>query len=236
VAGAVAGADPAGSLLTALTPEQLRFILLHELAHIRRGDYLVNLCQLLVEALLFFNPAVWWLSRQIRLEREACCDAVAIERSGAPTEYARTLLHVAERYAAGEPTAAWRLGPAGTVGSGRAHPRLLSRTTGAPAADLAGDGRVAVGGVRIVVLMAVGTRITVEAILTPQERMDRHRKSVGGKWSAADADVCRPMTIPPARTSPFPVVSGRRTAAAAEYLWINQHLQGRATRVMAPAC
>ena len=51
------------SLVTALPMEQLQLILLHELAHIRRGDYLVNLCQLLAESLLFFNPAVWWISR-----------------------------------------------------------------------------------------------------------------------------------------------------------------------------
>lgn len=84
------------SLVTTLTPEQIRFILLHELAHIRRGDYFANLCQLFVEALLFFNPAVWWISHQVRREREACCDALAIELSGSPADYARTLVHVAE--------------------------------------------------------------------------------------------------------------------------------------------
>ena len=84
------------TLLTTLTPEQIRFILLHELAHIRRGDYFANLFQLFIEALLFFNPAVWWISHQVRREREACCDALAIKLSGAPVDYARTLLHVAE--------------------------------------------------------------------------------------------------------------------------------------------
>ncbi len=84
------------SLFTALTPEQIRFILLHELAHIRRGDYFANLFQLFAEALLFFNPALWWISLQIRREREACCDALAIELSGAPADYVRTLVRVAE--------------------------------------------------------------------------------------------------------------------------------------------
>ena len=69
--------------------EHLRAVLAHELAHVRRYDHLVNLCQMLVEALLFFNPAVWWLSRQIRIEREACCDAAAIAASGGPHDYAR---------------------------------------------------------------------------------------------------------------------------------------------------
>jgi len=94
------------SLITTLSPEQLRFILLHELAHIRRGDYLANLFQLFAEALLFFNPAVWWLSHQIRREREACCDALAIELSGAPTDYARTLVSVAETMLRPSPAAA----------------------------------------------------------------------------------------------------------------------------------
>ena len=84
------------TLLTTLTPEQISFILLHELAHIQRGDYLANLFQLFIEALLFFNPAVWWISHQVRREREVCCDALAIKLSGAPVEYARTLVHVAE--------------------------------------------------------------------------------------------------------------------------------------------
>ncbi|HLP76925.1 MAG TPA: M56 family metallopeptidase, partial [Candidatus Paceibacterota bacterium] len=94
------------SLVTTLTPEQLRFILLHELAHIRRGDYLANLFQLFAEALLFFNPAVWWISHQIRREREACCDALAIDLSGAPADYARTLVHVAESILTPPPVAA----------------------------------------------------------------------------------------------------------------------------------
>jgi beta-lactamase regulating signal transducer with metallopeptidase domain len=84
------------SLTTALTAEQVRFILLHELAHVRRGDYIAGLFQLLVEALLFFNPAVWWISRQMRIEREVCCDTLAVQLSGAPADYARTLVRVAE--------------------------------------------------------------------------------------------------------------------------------------------
>jgi beta-lactamase regulating signal transducer with metallopeptidase domain/5-hydroxyisourate hydrolase-like protein (transthyretin family) len=69
----------------------VRMILAHELAHVRRHDYLVNLMQLLVEALLFFNPAVWWLSRQVRIEREACCDALAVRATGSDTDYVRSL-------------------------------------------------------------------------------------------------------------------------------------------------
>ena len=79
------------SLLTGIAPDALRAILAHELAHIRRYDYAVNLVQMFFEALLFFNPAVWWLGRQARLEREACCDARAVHLTGQPLEYSRVL-------------------------------------------------------------------------------------------------------------------------------------------------
>ena len=85
------------SLLTGTPPEQIRLILAHELAHVRRHDYLLNLVQLLVEALLFFNPAVWWISRQIRVEREAAADALAVRATGTPVEYATTLADFADR-------------------------------------------------------------------------------------------------------------------------------------------
>jgi len=81
---------------TTLSKEQWKVVLAHELAHVRRFDGLVNLAQLMIESLLFFNPAVWWISRQIRVEREACCDAVAARLTGKPTAVAATLLNVAE--------------------------------------------------------------------------------------------------------------------------------------------
>jgi beta-lactamase regulating signal transducer with metallopeptidase domain len=77
--------------LTGLTPEQLEAVLAHELAHIRRHDYLVNLLQALVETLLFYHPAVWWVSSRIRAEREFCCDDVAVEICQDPVLYARAL-------------------------------------------------------------------------------------------------------------------------------------------------
>jgi len=69
----------------------LRAAIAHELAHIRRHDFLINQIQLLVEALLFFNPAVWWVSRQIRIEREAACDAIAARAVGDELDYAKSL-------------------------------------------------------------------------------------------------------------------------------------------------
>ncbi|MBI2423444.1 MAG: M48 family metalloprotease [Candidatus Hydrogenedentes bacterium] len=89
-----------GALMTGLTLDQLRMLLAHELAHLRRHDYLINFLQLLVEAVLYFNPAVWWLSRQVRIEREACCDALAARCAGNTLGYAESL-HEVSRLLAG---------------------------------------------------------------------------------------------------------------------------------------
>ena len=85
---------PVGAL-AGLPPEQMEALLLHELAHIRRHDYLVNVLQSVVEALLFYHPAVWWVSGHIRAERELCCDDVAISVSGDAVTYARALAELA---------------------------------------------------------------------------------------------------------------------------------------------
>jgi C-terminal processing protease CtpA/Prc len=82
------------ALLGGLSAEQLEMILLHELAHVRRWDNLVNLLQRVVEALLFFQPAVWLVSRWVREEREHCCDAIVLRRAADPLTYADTLLEV----------------------------------------------------------------------------------------------------------------------------------------------
>jgi uncharacterized protein (TIGR03435 family) len=81
---------PVGAL-AGLPPGQIEALLLHELAHIRRHDYLVNVVQGVVEAFLFYHPAVWWISGHIREEREHCCDDVAASLSGDVLTYARAL-------------------------------------------------------------------------------------------------------------------------------------------------
>ncbi len=77
--------------LANLTTSQVEAILAHELIHIRRHDYLVNVVQTVAETLLFFHPGVWWISGQIREEREHCCDDVAVEVCGDPVEYVAAL-------------------------------------------------------------------------------------------------------------------------------------------------
>ncbi len=79
------------SAFVGLSPQQIEAVLAHELAHIRRHDYLVNLLQTAIETLLFYHPAVWWVSRQIRTEREHCCDDLAVAACGNVLTYARAL-------------------------------------------------------------------------------------------------------------------------------------------------
>ena len=81
---------PIGAL-AGLAPEHVEALLAHELAHIRRHDYLVNILQSIAEALLFYHPAVWWISNHIRNEREHCCDDIAVNFSGDAVSYARAL-------------------------------------------------------------------------------------------------------------------------------------------------
>lgn len=82
--------------LTGLSSQQLEAVIAHELAHVLRHDYLVNLLQCVAETLLFYHPAVWWIGRVIRQERERCCDDLAVTVSGDRVDYARALLHIAE--------------------------------------------------------------------------------------------------------------------------------------------
>ena len=81
------------------SPEQIEMALVHELAHVRRCDNLVNLVQRLIEAVLFFHPVVWMVSRALRHDREQCCDALVVAHTGAPEAYADLLLSVARQSA-----------------------------------------------------------------------------------------------------------------------------------------
>jgi len=98
------------SALTGLSEAQLTAVLAHELAHIRRHDAFVNLFQVAAESLLFYHPAVWWLSKRIRTERENCCDDAAIAICGSPLEFARALTLMEE----------WRATPALAMAANRA--------------------------------------------------------------------------------------------------------------------
>lgn len=83
--------------LMGLSTSQVEAVLAHELAHIRRHDYLVSVFQSGVETLLFYHPGVWWVSQQVRQEREHCCDDFAVRISGDTLAYAKALSFLEER-------------------------------------------------------------------------------------------------------------------------------------------
>ena len=84
------------ALATGITPSQLEAILAHELAHIRRYDPFVHLLQRIVEAILFFHPAVWFVSRSVSDEREYACDELVLSAGWQPLDYADAMLSAAE--------------------------------------------------------------------------------------------------------------------------------------------
>jgi beta-lactamase regulating signal transducer with metallopeptidase domain len=79
-------------MLASLPQAELEAILIHELAHIRRKDYLVNILQSLLEIIFFFNPAVLWTSSLIKREREHCCDDIAIATASSKVIYIKALV------------------------------------------------------------------------------------------------------------------------------------------------
>jgi beta-lactamase regulating signal transducer with metallopeptidase domain len=83
-------------IINRLNTNEVEAILAHELAHVMRHDYLFNILQSVIEALFYFHPAVWWMSSQIRTERENCCDDIAIELCGNSLIYAKALVSVQE--------------------------------------------------------------------------------------------------------------------------------------------
>ncbi|HAR34709.1 MAG TPA: hypothetical protein DCR95_11680 [Desulfobacter sp.] len=80
--------------LTTLPPDYIKAILAHEVAHLLRKDALVNLLQTVMEVFFFYHPAVWWISSQVRTEREFCCDDFAVHQCGRPMDLARALLEL----------------------------------------------------------------------------------------------------------------------------------------------
>ncbi|HJV91718.1 MAG TPA: M56 family metallopeptidase [Holophagaceae bacterium] len=144
------------AVLTGLAPDQLEWILAHELAHVLRHDYALNLLQSCVEVLLFYHPAVWWVSAKIRQERELCCDDLAIGASGDALDYAAALTHLEALRLRDPhpPRAARRLALAATGGSFMHRiQRLIAPTSPQPLAPRAG----------LVLLLLLGTGFGLQA-------------------------------------------------------------------------
>lgn len=103
--------------LTGFSTSQIEAILAHELAHIRRNDYLVNMLQSFVEVVFFFHPALWWISEKVRTEREHCCDDIALTVCNDKMSLAKALVKVAE----------WQSAPHLAMAFASKKPLLLNR-------------------------------------------------------------------------------------------------------------
>jgi hypothetical protein len=84
-------------LLPQLSAGEIKVILLHELAHLRRWDDWTNLAQKIVRAVFFFHPAVWWIENRLTLEREMACDDMVLAQTSSPRDYASSLISFAEK-------------------------------------------------------------------------------------------------------------------------------------------
>ena len=113
------------STITGLSAAELELILAHELAHVRRHDYIVNLAQTVVEALLFYHPGMWWVSSQIRRERENCCDDVVVAISGDRATYIRALAQLEQQ----------RVGPPALAANGGSLMVRVRRLLGQPGSE-----------------------------------------------------------------------------------------------------
>jgi len=92
-------------LTSSLSESEYESIVAHELAHIKRWDYVTNLLQRLIQAYLFFHPAVWVIGKQLAVERELACDDWAVRLIGEPRRYASCLTKLAELLSEGKPLA-----------------------------------------------------------------------------------------------------------------------------------
>lgn len=150
------------SLIGGLAPEQLAALVTHELAHVRRYDVAVSLVQRIVEAMLFFHPAVWYVSRRMSRERENCCDDLVVRAGWRRIDYAEALLKTAEMSSA-------RRIQAAALGASAGRPselkRRILRLVAAPEPPLrlsrAGATAVATG-LAIAVLLAIHAGVTAQ--------------------------------------------------------------------------
>src|SRR5213080_3687179 len=155
--------------LTGLTEDQIKAVIAHELAHIRRLDCFVNLFQIATETLLFYHPAVWWMSQRIRTEREHCCDDEAVALCGDAVNYARALTLMEE----------WRTAPSLLMAANRSPlservVRLLGLDEAAGRLRVAG---MAVAGVGLAGAMLAGNAFlgVAHAALGSKASANRHQ-------------------------------------------------------------
>jgi beta-lactamase regulating signal transducer with metallopeptidase domain len=177
------------SSLAALNVSDVEMILAHELSHIRRNDVLINIAQIVIETLLFFNPAVWWISRQMRIEREHCCDDLAIAITGDRLDYARALVNLEEtrQTAPGYAVAATATGIVARVRRIVLHQSPRDR-----AANMGVIGMLILAAVLIAGAITIGGPATSDVVAAtafePIVSYDPSPSDIKGKWSIESWD------------------------------------------------
>lgn len=201
--------------LTGLGRQHLEALLAHELAHIRRHDYLVNLLQMVVETLFFYHPAVWWISSKVRHERENCCDDLAVAACGDVLTYARALTALEELRLGSPPSLAVAATGGGSL-FGRVR-RLLETPSpvSRPAFCLASLITVAIGCFIWVGAQQVGVS-PVQDLASAQEVEKASSLPLGARGikSSEDEAVNRQMASVPSRSAPHQ--SATATAEASD--------------------
>jgi beta-lactamase regulating signal transducer with metallopeptidase domain len=179
--------------LTGLTEQQIEAVIAHELAHIRRLDCFVNLFQIAAETLLFYHPAVWWVSQRIRAERENCCDDEAISVCGDAVIYARALTLMEE----------WRTAPSLMMAANRSPlAERIVRLLGLSGAT----GRTRMAGLGVSFMCLAGALLAGNAFLGVAQA------SLGSKPSAKQLQESGAVII----VKPEPAPSKERNAQAAK--------------------
>jgi beta-lactamase regulating signal transducer with metallopeptidase domain len=194
------------SALAGLTPHQMEAILAHELAHVRRHDYLVNLLQTLVETLLFYHPAVWWLSRRIRVERENCCDDLAVSLCGDPLTYASALADLEELRGAGRELV--------LAASGGSLLQRVRRLLGAPTHAGRAPGWLA-GCIAILLMSGMAAGVVGNGALSSGDRQTAAvaQQAQVASEAALVASAASPQSASVATSNPAGVPVERRKAA-----------------------
>jgi hypothetical protein len=201
------------SALTGLSAQQLDAVIAHELAHVKRFDSFVNLFQIAVETLLFYHPAVWWLSKRIRAERENCCDDVAISVCGNAVEYARALATMAE----------WQSAPALAMAANRSPlAERVARLLGV--AKLNGGLRSAgvVGAMLCLSVSVLVGNVLLSAAQTNKVNADHSSAPLVLQVPEGDQDAV--IVVRPAKPRPKPVIEpGMMTVPALTPLPAAEH-------------
>jgi beta-lactamase regulating signal transducer with metallopeptidase domain len=159
------------SFISGVPVSQLEAILAHELAHVRRYDYLVNLLQTLVETLFFYHPAVWWISHRIRDERENCCDDLVVAALGNRIEYGRALLAV-EQFRSAATSSLVLSAKGGSLLT------RVKRLFADPLQDNRSSSGLAAIGILLALITAAGVWTTVIAVADENSKDDESKQDI----------------------------------------------------------